>query len=147
MNNKNYLVWGTVALIVALGGYFLLQGYSKPAEVMLNQPVTTETATPTAIATTSGEVMAKITVDYTDKGFLPKTITIKVGEKVTWTNKSANPMWVASAVHPTHNVLPGFDELTSVVKGETYSYTFAKAGNWRYHNHVGPSDTGVVVVE
>lgn len=145
--NKNYLVWGGVVLAVVLVGYFMMNGYSKPVEVKENQPVETVTATPTAIATTSDTVMSKISVDYTDSGFSPKTITIKVGEKVTWTNKSAKPMWVASAVHPTHNVLPGFDELASVSKDEEYTYAFVKAGSWKYHNHSSASDTGVVVVQ
>jgi hypothetical protein len=55
-------------------------------------------------------------------------------------------MWVASAVHPTHLLLPGFDELKSTGKGGTYEYTFVKVGTWQYHNHVNPSDTGSVVV-
>jgi hypothetical protein len=55
-------------------------------------------------------------------------------------------MWVASAVHPTHQLLPGFDQLASVAKGGTYEYSFAKVGTWKYHNHMKPTDFGGVVV-
>lgn len=146
MNSKNYLVWGVVVLVLVFVGYYFVKGYSKPAEVMQNQTTTTETAVPT-VATTSGEVMAKATVDYTDTGFSPKSVTVKVGDSVTWTNKSEKAMWVASAPHPAHTDLPGFDELASVENGGTYSYTFTKAGSWKYHNHKGASDSGVVVVQ
>ena len=55
-------------------------------------------------------------------------------------------MWVASAVHPTHQLLPGFDRAQKRVSGGTYDYAFVKVGTWKYHNHVNPSDTGAVVV-
>lgn len=147
MNSKNYLVWGIVALVVVLGGYYLLKGYSKPSDNTQNVAPVTEIVSPTTVATTSGETMAKATVDYTDSGFTPKTITVKVGAAVTWTNKASNKMWVASAPHPTHTDLPGFDELSAADKGGTYSYTFTKVGNWKYHNHLSPQDTGVVTVQ
>lgn len=145
--NKNYLVWGVVLLVVVLAGYYMMKGYSKPTEQTQNQTVTTETTSPTTVATTSGEVMTKATVDYTDSGFTPKSITVKVGTTVTWTNKASDKMWVASAPHPTHTDLPGFDQLGSVAKDGTYSYTFKKVGNWKYHNHLDPKDYGIVVVQ
>lgn len=146
MNSKNYLVWGVVVLVVVLVGYYLVKGLPKPAGEVQNQSATTETASPT-IATTSGAMMAKATIEYTDSGFSPKTVTVKVGDTVTWTNKAEKPMWVASAPHPTHTDLAGFDELSSVEKGGTYSFTFTKAGNWKYHNHMKTSDFGAVVVQ
>ena len=86
------------------------------------------------------------TVSYTDSGFAPKTLTVKKGTPVTFRNDSSSKMWVASGVHPTHQLLPGFDELTSVVKSGTYTYTFVKVGTWQYHNHLNPTDLGVVMV-
>jgi plastocyanin len=113
-----------------------------PTERVLPSP--TE-AVPT-VATASGKTTQKATVDYTDKGFSPKSITVKMGTTVTWTNKGKESMWVASAPHPAHTDLPGFDELKGATSGGIYSYTFAKVGNWKYHNHLKPADTGVVVV-
>lgn len=147
MNAKNYLVWGIVLLVIVLVGYYFLRGYSPSSQNIQNQAATTETATPTTLATTSANVAAKATVDYTDSGFTPKTVTVKVGDTVTWTNNSGKSMWVASAPHPAHTDLPGFDQLKGVEKGSTYSYTFAKVGSWKYHNHLVPKDTGTVVVE
>ena len=87
------------------------------------------------------------TVVYGDNGFAPKSITVKVGTTVTWKNTGNKMMWVASAVHPTHQELPGFDQLEATGNGTTYSYTFIKVGTWKFHNHVSPGDTGTVIVE
>ena len=149
IKSNNFLLWGGIILVVVLVGYYLLKGqsaYNAPQ----SQPENTQSnsqVSPAVSATTSGQTMAKITVDYTNSGFTPKSITVKVGDSVTWGNKSTKSMWVASAVHPTHQELPGFDQLAGVEANGEYTYTFSKAGNWKYHNHLGPSDTGVVIVQ
>lgn len=86
-------------------------------------------------------------VIYDDSGFAPKALTVKVGTTVTWKNSGNKTMRVASAVHPTHQELPGFDQLQTVGSGGSYSYTFTKTGTWKYHNHVNPGETGMVIVE
>lgn len=150
MNNKNYLIGGIIALVVILVGYYLIKGQGKTYDNTQNQAVNTQSTDqllPTTAAKTNGQVKAGATVDYTDSGFSPKSITVKVGDTVTWTNKSGGPIWIASNPHPTHTDLPGFDELGSAKNGETYSYTFAKAGSWKYHNHMNAVDGGVVIVQ
>ena len=86
------------------------------------------------------------TITYDDNGFSPSTLTVKVGTKVTFKNNSPSDFWPASAMHPTHQLLPGFDQLKSVGAAGTYEYTFVKVGTWKYHNHVVASDSGTVVV-
>jgi plastocyanin len=88
----------------------------------------------------------KSAVSYTNEGFSPGVLTVKVGTSVVFTNNSNTSMWVASAVHPTHQELPGFDQLKSVSNSGTYEYVFTKVGTWKYHNHMLPDDTGVVIV-
>lgn len=137
---------------VVLSGYLLLKGQSKPVEIEQKVVVPTETVRPSpteavpTVATTSGKTTQKTTVEYANKGFTPKSITVKIGTTIVWVNKGKGQMWVASAPHPAHTDLPGFDQLKSASSGGTYSYTFTKVGNWKYHSHVNPSDTGVVVV-
>ncbi len=141
--NKNaYLVSAVVvAAIIVLGLIFF--GGKKPETV----PVPSETVmmSPTPAATEA--MMEKIEISYTDQGFAPATITVRAGTAVTFVNKSSKQMWVASAPHPQHTDLPGFDQLESVGSGKTYTYTFAKVGSWKYHNHTSPTDRGMVVVE
>lgn len=86
-------------------------------------------------------------VYYRDGGFQPSTLTIAAGRIVTFVNQSSKPMWVASANHPTHEVFSEFDQLKSVPNGGTYVFTFDEVGSWNYHNHVGSSDRGTIIVQ
>ncbi len=76
-------------------------------------------------------------------------------------NQSSGGMWVASAMHPSHALYSGttlsehcpdtanasFDQCRSVASGNSFSFTFEKAGAWRYHNHVNPAQFGSVTVQ
>lgn len=152
MNNK-FLV-GLVVLLVGVGaGWYFLQGGKTPQESMTREEEVLE-STPAMEPTTTfgtevptiGSQAVKTSVSYGTGGFAPNTVTVKIGTAVVWTNQSQSGMWVASAMHPTHQLLPGFDELKSVSTGGTYEYMFEKVGTWKYHNHVAPADTGTVVV-
>ncbi len=163
MNSK--LLLGLVVILAGLGvGWYVLRGENKPSsEVPVEEamPVVESTPAPTEMVVTTVEPtgamegqkggvklsdIADSVVTYTDTGFAPSTVTVKKGTSVTFINGSSGGMWVASAVHPTHQLLPGFDHLKSVAKGGAYGYTFTKVGTWKYHNHVNPSDTGTVAV-
>lgn len=148
MNKK--IVWFIVILFVIVVGYVLASTQGSKEEKMAPQVVTNETP---EISTETNEVFdtegveTENVVTYDENGFLPPTITIAQGATVTFTNVSKNPMWVASADHPTHNDLPGFDQKLSAGKGEFYSFAFDQKGNWSYHNHLNPQHAGMVVVE
>ncbi len=87
------------------------------------------------------------TVRYTDSGFQPKKLTVPVGTMVEFVNQSNLEMWVASNVHPEHEILPTFDQFKGVAKGQSYMYTFDKKGTWPYHDHISPTIQGVIIVE
>lgn len=160
MNSK--WLWAILVIIIlALGGWYVFGSSahegSPTEEVTEGSQAANEVAAPgTAM------VPAPVTVTYTDQGFSPATVTITQGQSVTWVNQSSKKMWVASGVHPTHTVYDGtskdahcaagytgetpFDECTGVDAGASYSFTFTKAGDWKYHNHMNATDTGEVVV-
>lgn len=94
-----------------------------------------------------GDTMAKNVVKYTDAGFAPAALEIAAGETVTFVNESSNHMWVASAVHPTHELLPEFDQEEGAPKGSLYSFTFTKSGVWKFHDHLNPGMKGSVTVK
>jgi plastocyanin len=120
--------------------------------------VQTPVATPTLQPTPS--TPHSVTVRYTNDGYMPETITVPRGTRVTFKNESDFSLWTASNIHPTHTVYPGsginkcnttqkagiFDTCTSITKGQSWSFTFLETGEWRYHNHVSARDGGVVVV-
>lgn len=162
MNNK--VVVGLLVLLVGVGaGWYFLQG-GKPAPYTpvkteesvteatpVTEPPVTLSAEPPATGATGaamekGGVMSKMSVTYGASGFAPNSVSVKKGTAVVWTNQSQAGMWVASAIHPTHQLLPGFDQLKSVSAGGTYEYTFVKVGTWKYHNHVQAGDIGTVMV-
>ena len=102
-------------------------------------------------------------VTLTDNGFSPTSITIARGETIRFVNDSSRNMWVGADEHPTHTEYDGtstrehcangmntgasFDQCTAVAKGAFWDYTFEKSGTFGYHNHVGASNTGTVVVQ
>lgn len=98
---------------------------------------------------------AGATVRITESGFSPSTVTIKLGETVTWVNDDTGIHWPASAAHPTHTVYPegggcigsAFDACTGLRQGESWSFTFNQAGSWDYHDHLKPGFFGKVIVE
>jgi plastocyanin len=161
-----------VIIVIALGGWFLLQqGSPSNSPVTVNTDVTDGTTNTTA--TTSSDVTATTstsggttggssapmtaTVTYNGSSFSPSTVTIKKGGTVTFTNTSSQQMWVASGPHPAHTGYSGttrtdhcpdtagtaFDQCAT---GSTYSFTFQKVGEWPYHNHMNASQFGKVVV-
>lgn len=91
--------------------------------------------------------MGMATVTYTNNGFSPKKITVPAGTMVEFVNKSDVEMWVATNLHPEHDILPTFDQFKSVGRDKNYMYTFDKKGSWKYHDHLSPSFEGVINVE
>ncbi len=143
--NKKILI-GLVVLLLGVGAGWYVFGSVQPKEE--DSMEKTESSAMPVPGTTGVEemVVTKASVQYTSGGFVSKELVVKVGTTVTFTNQSEGGMWVASAVHPTHQLLPGFDQLKSVAKGGTYEYQFVKVGTWKYHNHVKVTDTGSVIV-
>jgi len=86
------------------------------------------------------------TVRYTaDGGFAPKRLDIRTGDEVVFVNESAVPVWPASNIHPTHEILPEFDPLGAVAPGESWAFRFLRNGYWRYHNHIDAAEAGLIV--
>lgn len=84
---------------------------------------------------------------YSDAGFSPAVQEVGAGTTVVFKNESSGPLWMASDPHPVHSGLVGFDALKGFSAGQSYSFTFQKAGTWGYHNHLHPSHTGKIVVK
>ena len=87
----------------------------------------------------------KVTIEMTEEGFSPKTLNIKAGDTVVFHNSDTVNHWPASAVHPTHEILPEFDALGPIKHGDSYEFTFSQKGEWKYHDHLNPTLWGVVV--
>ena len=147
------IIGGIVAIMVIIGGWFLLSSTPAQAPATTQTPVTTNT-------TTTVVPSADTTIIYNDQGFSPSSIIVPLGATVTFVNQSARSMWVASAMHPTHILYSGtsleqhcpdtnnaaFDQCAAVAQGDAFSFTFNKEGAWKYHNHTSGGDRGTVTV-
>ncbi|MAZ67156.1 hypothetical protein CL652_00035 [bacterium] len=136
------------------------QGIQAEGELQLTVPATgleTSVAAETeVIGEPTGDPIFHALVEYTDGGFSPASVTINKGETVRFVNNSSQPLWVSSAVHPTHSVYPeksekdclgsSFDTCRVLQAAEFWEFTFDYTGEWRYHNHVRPQDIGSIVV-
>ena len=136
-----------LAIIWLVSGDDNLAGSPSPSPTVIVSATVSPTATLTVSPTTTATPAASVTIRYTASGYQPTTVTVKSGTKVVFANESGDLMWTASAVHPTHNLLPGFDAKAGIVNGGAYAFTFTKPGTWSFHNHLKPNFTGKVIVE
>ncbi len=167
MNSTTSWVAGIIIVLVVIAGAWYFMGQTAPAPATQN---TSATSSPTGSTGTSGtgsgtgvsvggsvSVGSPVTVHLTSSGFSPSSVTIKKGQTVQWVNDTSAPMWVATAQHPTHTVYSGTslqqhcpgggnDAFDQCQNGNTYSFTFDKAGTWNYHNHSNATQFGKVVV-
>jgi plastocyanin len=104
------------------------------------------TAPTSASPSPAASTAASVTIVVDETGFSPAAVTVTPGTKVTFVNNGQAPHWPASDVHPTHNILPEFDAKRGLATGEEYSFTFTKAGTWRFHDHLRAQSTGTVTV-
>lgn len=104
-----------------------------------NPEVTGQMSTTTALASVK-------LVEVTSSGFQPSVLTIKVGDEVTWENKSGGNISINSDLHPTHLLYPPLN-LGIVADGGSASLVFPAPGSYGYHNHLNPSQTGTIVVQ
>ena len=166
---KKVLIAIVVLFVVVLGIFFL---FFRIANVETTTEVSPETVIPEQTTGTSemeGIVAnetptpeaKEVTITYSNSGFSPSPVNIKVGDTVKFENKSIHNMWPASAMHPTHVVYSGtslsehcpdtantsFDACKGFAPGTSWSFTFTKAGSWGYHDHLNASNFGKIVVE
>jgi plastocyanin len=73
----------------------------------------------------------------TNRSFVPATLTVQVGDTVTWVNQDA----------PQHDVVADNGEFTSQPFDKGRSFTFTKAGTYPYHCSIHPGMTGTVIVQ
>lgn len=133
-------VGGLIAagLIVILGIYFLATrggktSYSTPSPVSTIEPTTTPSSASASQEQVNGVTISSFT-------FSPATLTVKVGTTVTWTNNDDVPHSIVADPSGADFKSGNFG------KGESFSFTFNKVGEFAYHCGVHPSMKAKVVV-
>lgn len=158
---KNGIIWLLVGLAIIIVLIVLLFFPAGPKEV--NAPSEVPPTPPTGVEKPSSDtdnnaqetlLPSRFVVTMNDQGFSPKELQIKKGDTIEFINAGSRPHWPASAVHPVHTDYPegggcigsAFDACEGVKPGEAWSFTFNQVGTWKYHDHLSPSLTGVIVV-
>ncbi len=117
-----------IVLVLLGGGYYMMKGSSmSPAESQQS----TETV--------GMEKLPANTVEIKGFAFAPATLTVKVGDTVTWANKDM--------VGHSATADDGSFDTGVLSQGETGSFTFTKPGTYTYHCTPHPNMKGTIVVE
>jgi plastocyanin len=72
--------------------------------------------------------------------FTPKTLTVKAGTTVTWTNHDDIPHGIASSEN-------AFKKSAALDTDDSYSFTFTAPGTYQYFCYIHPHMVGTIVVE
>jgi amicyanin len=144
MKNKSFVTGAVVVVVVLLAAGVLLAMRKSDTT---KSSSTTDTSMSSMHTKKSDTTATNDTSSTTDKvsiknyEFSPASITVKVGTKVTWTNED-------SVGHTVTADDPSSDAPASGTfsKGESYSFTFNKAGTYDYHCEPHPYMKATVVV-
>jgi plastocyanin len=94
----------------------------------------------------SSEPSAQVTIARS--GISPETVSIKVGQSVTWTNTDAQSHRLELVNTGSGVPAIGFGGDEAVGRGETYSYAFSRAGTYTYTDATNPGQVrGFVIVK
>jgi plastocyanin len=79
------------------------------------------------------------TIEIKDFAFNPRTITIRSGEKITWTNRDEEP-------HTIVSVEKQFKKSSALDTDQTFTITAGAPGTYTYFCSVHPKMTGTIIV-
>lgn len=91
-----------------------------------------------AYAGDSAQAVSKYQINIQDFSFQPASLNVPVGATVAWTNKDEEPHTVYSS-----------DEVfksKALDSDEAFSFTFKKAGTYKYFCSVHPKMVGTIIV-
>lgn len=121
---------------------------SESASTSMDAPAKSDTDPKAVVDLTS---QSEVTMDINDFAFSKPNIKIKVGTKVTWTNRDSAKHNVilddtASGAPTPAEVKADVFAGPLLTKGESYSFTFNKVSTNNYHCSPHPYMKGVVTV-
>ncbi|MFL6106830.1 MAG: cupredoxin family copper-binding protein, partial [Marmoricola sp.] len=132
-------VAAVVAMSSAVGGAVLLTNTAStsaaaPAAHSVAKAAPARTAAATTVVAATKSVMIE------NYAFSPAALTVKVGDTVSWTNMDEAPHTVTVSSGPVKFASP------TLQKGQSFTYTFTKAGTYSYYCAVHPDMKATVDV-
>ena len=135
MIKKNAVVIASVVIASAIVATYVLSG-SMNMGVEGSGNSIQQPATATSIP--SNSTVVRIVANAGSNSFSPNPVEVKVGETVTWINDDSGRHTVISKDGVFNSELMG--------RGQSFSYTFDKAGEYPYSCSPHPNMVGTVVV-
>lgn len=137
MNNK--IITVAVVVAVALAGIGVVAFKNKGGTA--NETMSAHNDTNSKATESSSDVQETNMITYKGFAVIQKSIKIKKGTTVTWTNEDS----------AKHDVTPDsetadFEASELFGKGETYSHTFNTVGTYAYHCSPHPYMKGTIEV-
>lgn len=112
----------------------------------LTDPTTTPTTSPGTTPGRTGRV-----VDVVDNAFVPPELTVTVGTEVIWTYvgpDARHTVTATDASFDSHPACPANLDACMKSLGETFSFSFTKAGRFTYSCKIhGELMSGTIVIE
>jgi len=137
------LVLGAIAWVFFINPPQKEQVVTTPTPTPVPTPVVTQTPVRTPASTPAPEVTASgnhTTVKLeTNRGFNPKTVTIKAGDEIVWTNEGTYTVTLVSS--------EGLFEDKFLNNAKRTNYIFLKTGTFNFYLKEEKSLTGTIVVE
>jgi plastocyanin len=133
------IIVGLVILVAIVGIYDITKKSPTPTPAV--------TSTKAAVAS-ANQQLPPAQVSTTAAGFVPETVTVKVGQGIVWTNTDTQDHQVASDPYPTDNALQGFNDTQKEDPGAVFEFVFNKAGTYTYHDDLNPYKLkGTIIVK
>lgn len=105
------------------------------------------TINPTTTTITSAAAQGReVKVIMQNRIYEPKSITVTVGTKVTWINQDAYGHNIVSGTRGAADAGSLFKS-DNINQGDSFSYTFTKAGTYPYFCSVHPGMDGTIIVK
>lgn len=134
MVKKNAVVIASVVIASAIVATYVLSGNMNMGVAGSGNIVQQTTAT----SIPDNSTVVRIVANAGSNSFSPNPVEVKVGETVTWINDDSGRHTVTSKDGVFNSELMG--------RGQSFSYTFDKAGEYPYSCSPHPNMVGTVVV-
>ena len=134
MIKKNAVVIASVVIASAIVATYVLSGNMNMGVAGSGNIVQQTTAT----SIPDNSTVLRIVANAGSNSFSPNPVEVKVGETVTWINDDSGRHTVTSKDGVFNSELMG--------RGQSFSYTFDKAGEYPYSCSPHPNMVGTVVV-
>jgi plastocyanin len=130
----SFVIGGAIMATQVLSGNLNVNDMAGDGfENSIQQPTTATSSVP------SNSTVVKIVANAGSNSYNPNPVEVKVGETVTWINDD-------SGRHTVTSKDDGVFDSGIMGKGQSFSYTFDKAGEYPYYCTLHPNMVGTVVV-